>query len=267
MCRDESLDRSGSVDSKPPDVDERRRSSLALACPPPPATAEVGVIPFSFEVSGASESPLHVIGLELRVAFATIGSGDIEAGDNDFWLRKCRELMLRPATEPLLLARWAKLKSFEISEAEMASFCSLLCGSRQLARTRDSHGLWDGGNVRFEPAELARTWWRDIQSAASRPELAPLLPAYCFARTIIAHPYPDGNGRLARALVHAALTRTQGLKGPVLPLAPAFYKNRAKVAAALRALSANGDWDRFNAVFQVALKDAVALARQADPSG
>jgi hypothetical protein len=108
--------------------------------------------------------------------------------------------------------------------------------------TRDSHGLWDGGNVRFEPAERAKSWWDDIQGIAQKPDLAPLLPAYCFARTIIAHPYPDGNGRLARALVHAALARTREYRAPCLPLAPAFYMNGTKVAAALRALSDSGDW-------------------------
>jgi hypothetical protein len=170
--------------------------------------------------------------------------------------------MLRPAAEPLLLARWTKLRSFNMSEDEIANFCSLMCGSKQQPRTRNSYGLWDGGDVRFEPPEVARSWWKDIRSVAGRPELAPLLPAYCFARTIIAHPYPDGNGRLARALVHGALARTQRLMAPVLPLAPAFYKKGAKVAAALRELSGTGDWEMFNAVFQDVLEDAAGMAKQ-----
>jgi hypothetical protein len=210
--------------------------------------------------------PLEVIGLELRVAFMTIASGDLRAGDNDFWHRKCRELCLRPSVEPLLLAHWNKLKSFEMTEAQLANFCALMYGSKQEARTRESRGLWDGGNVRFEPAEQAKGWWADVQKIAQKAHLAPLLPTYCFARTIIAHPYPDGNGRLARALVHAALARTTDYRAPFLPLAPAFYMNGAKVAAALRALSDSGDWGAFNAVFWGVIEDARKLARMVEPS-
>lgn len=52
---------------------------------------------------------LDAIGLELRAAFACIGTRDANA-DNEFWRRKCRELCLRPAVEPLLLAHWNKLE-------------------------------------------------------------------------------------------------------------------------------------------------------------
>lgn len=149
-----------------------------------------------------------------------------------------------------------------MNEPQLASLCSMLCGgAKQQARTRDSYGLWDQGNVRFEPAEHARNWWSDIQAVANDPELAPLLPAYCFARTIIAHPYPDGNGRLARALVHAALARITDYPAPFLPLAPAFYTNGAKVAAALLQLSNGGDWNAFNAQFVHVLNDAAKLSR------
>lgn len=206
------------------------------------------------------EDPFNSIGQELRVAFAAIGKLLVARADNEFCLRKCRELLLRPSVEPLLLARWNQLKSFDMTEPQLASLCSLLCGgSKQQARTKDSFGLWGDQTVRFEPADQAKSWWADIQSVARNAELSPLLPAYCFARTIIAHPYPDGNGRLARALVHAALARTIKYDAPFLPLAPTFYMNGTKVAAALRNLSDTGDWDAFNAVFWRVIEGAQAL--------
>lgn len=226
-------------------------------CPVPPVAIRISdIIPVQ-----KTGHPLHTIGLELRVAFNAMGSGNSDAGDNGFWLRKCRELLLRPAVEPLILARWEKLKSFEMTEPELADFCSLLCASKQGARTKDSYGLWEGSDVRFEPADKAMTWWNDIRVVVDDPDLSPLLPAYGFARTIIAHPYPDGNGRLARALVHAALARTAHYSAPFLPLAPAFYMNGAKVAAALRRLSYTGDWQGFNDVFQSVLNCAANLSR------
>jgi hypothetical protein len=209
----------------------------------------------------ASEQPLGTFGLEVCVSFCSIGGLISIRADNDFWRRKCRDLFVRPAVEPLLLAEWHKLESFEMTEPQLASLCSMLCGSKQEARARNSYGLWEGGDVRFEPPERARHWWDDIRAVVHTPELAPLLPAYAFARTIIAHPYPDGNGRLARALVHASLARTGGLNAPVLPLAPAFYMNGTKVAAALRELSSGGDWNQFNRTFHQVLETAVELSR------
>jgi Fic family protein len=234
------------------------RSGGALTCPPLPVAA-AGANRSGFQKPTADGFTLNVIGLELRVAFALVAMNGAARADNDFWRRKCRELCLRPAIEPLLLAHWAKLKAFEMTE-------TMLCGSKQQARTKDSYGLWDGGNVRFEPAEQAKHWWADIQSVANRAELAPLLPAYAFARTIIAHPYPDGNGRIARALVHAALARQADLPAPTLALGPAFYVHGAKVAAALRALSDTGDWEEFDAMFGAVLQDAVRLTKAVKPS-
>lgn len=232
---------------------------MVLTCPPAPVRISAKVVLPNRPIANG----LNVIGLELRIAFASIGQLIDATSDNSFWLSKSRELMLRPAVETLLLAHWEKLKSFELTEPQLANLCSMLCGgTRQQARTRDHYGLWDRGNVKFEPAEVAARWWDDIQGIANKAELAPLLPAYCFARTIIAHPYPDGNGRLARALVHAALARTADYAAPALPLAPAFYMNGTKVAHALRDLSDTGDWDVFNAVFAHVLNDAAKLARR-----
>jgi hypothetical protein len=231
------------------------------------ATLSRGALQPYADLSESHKSVVSTIGLELRAAFAVMGEVvDPDDADNSFHVRKCHELCVRPAVEPLLLAHWDKLKSFKMSEPQLADFCSLLYGTKQQARTRNSYGLWHDGDVRFEPAEQARHWWNDIQSAAHRRDLATLLPGYCFARTIIAHPYPDGNGRLARALVHAALARTSGLIAPVLPLAPAFYMNGTKVAYALRQLSDSGDWNAFNLVFNDVLTDAARLSRLVDRS-
>lgn len=243
---------------------DRLQQSLSLRCPPFPAISASGEpnLPSLMSVrNGAPAEALNVIGLELKVAFMAMSRGGNGKADNDFWLRKCRELCLRPAAEPLLFAHWDKLKSFAMTDEQMASFCSLLCGARQQARTRDSYGLWEGADVAFEPPQVARTWLADIRNVASNPELRALLPAYAYARTIIAHPYPDGNGRLARAMLHGALAREADLSAPILPLAPAFFKNGAKVAEAIRTLSPNGDWNQMALTIAHVIQDALAMAR------
>jgi hypothetical protein len=239
------------------------RVSGILKCPKPPPKVDWPGALNQMGLSWSDVSPMRSIGRELYVAFICIGADEAATADNGFWLRKCRELFLRPAAEPLLLAHWDKLKSFGMTEEQLASFCSLICGgTRQHARTKDHYGVWDGGNVKFESAARAKQWWADIQSVAAQRSLDLLLPAYCFARTIIAHPYPDGNGRLARALVHAALARTFDYRAPFLPLAPAFYMNGARVAVALCQLCEDGDWNAFNAVFWCVIEDSQALARR-----
>ncbi|HEY6661880.1 MAG TPA: hypothetical protein VIZ66_03055 [Sphingomicrobium sp.] len=65
--------------------------------------------------------------------------------------------------------------------------------------------------------------------------------------------------RLARALAHGALGRIGNLAGPALALAPAFYRNGAKLAGALCDLSALGDWGQFNSVFSNVMRDALSL--------
>jgi Fic family protein len=55
-------------------------------------------------------------------------------------------------------------------------------------------------------------------------------------------PMTDGNGRLARALVHGTLAQGGLVRAPVLPLAPAFYASADVVRTALKELSRTGDW-------------------------
>ncbi len=244
-------------------MSSRLEESLRLVCPAPGVLDSIvlnDALKAILEIKNKHDPchPLRLIGTELRIAFLAIGNQQLEDGDNDFWLRKCRQLCLRPAVEPLLLSHWRKLKNFEMDEKGIAAFCSMLHGSNQTLRTGDSYGLWD--NVRFESPDVARSWWSDIKTVAKDPQFATLLPAYAYARTIIAHPFPDGNGRLARALVHASLARISDLSAPILPLAPAFYKHGGKIADAIRKLSGSGNWNEFASTFAVALHEAGVLA-------
>lgn len=114
-------------------------------------------------------------------------------------------------------------------------------------------------NVGFEPLPRARRWLADLRAAAADPALRAALPAYCFARTIMAHPFSDGNGRFARLMVHAALARAAGLDRPLIALAPAFYRRGRTLGVALTALAASGDLRPFNALFLSVLGGGIAL--------
>lgn len=247
-------------------LDQRLLATSELNCPRPvplgrSETEAVNQLIKEIRPEQRGLSPIDAIGLELKCALIAIGGGlGATEADNSFWLRKCRELALRPAIEPLILANWSRLQRFDMTEPQMAAFCSLISGLKQAARTRDSYGLWEGSDVCFESAEQARSWWLDIQVVAHSSEFKSLLPIYTYARTIIAHPFPDGNGRLARTLLTASLAREADLSSPVLPLAPAFYKNGAKVAEAICSLSRDGDWNKMSLTIIEVLRDALAFS-------
>jgi hypothetical protein len=79
------------------------------------------------------------------------------------------------------------------------------------------------------PMRLARL----LRRLSAPPANAdPLLHAIgIYFETLLIHPLPDGNGRLARLLFQAALRQTLGLRAPVFPLGPACARNRPLLIA------------------------------------
>jgi len=206
--------------------------------------------------------PIGSAGLELRVALMLMQEEErFSKPDNSFWKRKCRSLFLRPAVEPIACAYWSRLVSFEIDDALALKMASAMAGQPLVYRKGAATGRSDNGDVQFGPLESARHWLAEITRIANTPELRTALPAYCFAQTIMTHPFSDGNGRFGRLMVHAALGRCAGLTGPKIALAPAFYRRGEALALALTALSQDGDWSEFNRVFLSALDDAVTFTR------
>jgi Fic/DOC family len=206
--------------------------------------------------------PPGVAGLELRVALMLLqDDSGLPAADNDFWRAKCSALFLRPAVEPIACSYWARLTSFAFDEAAALHIASALAGRPLVYRKGPATGRSAGGDVGFEPLAKARRWLADLRAAAADPALRAALPAFAYARTIMAHPFADGNGRFARLMVHAALARAAGLDRPLVALAPACYRRGRALGEALTALGESGDWREFNALFLALLGDASALVK------
>jgi len=185
----------------------------------------------------------------------------LEPADNDFWRAKCSALFLRPALEPIACSYWARLTSFAFDEAAALHIAFALAGRPLVCRKGPATGRSAAGDVGFEPLPKARRWLADLRAAAADPALRLGLPAFAFARTLMAHPFSDGNGRFARLMAHAALARAAGLDRPLVALAPACYRRGRALGAALTALGESGDWPAFNAIFFTVLREAVALTR------
>jgi Fic/DOC family len=207
-------------------------------------------------------SPVATAGLELRVAMMLLQGADTwERSDNELWDRKCRLLFLRPAVEPIAHSYWARLRTLDIDEFTALKAGSAMVGRPLVYRKGSAVGRSLNGDVRFAPLESPGAWIEKIAAAARSPETRSALPAYCFAQTVMTHPFADGNGRFARLMVHAGLAHCCGLGGPAIALAPAFYRRGEALRAALTALSKYGDWSQFNGVFFAVLNDAIVTTR------
>lgn len=209
-----------------------------------------------------ARNSIDAAGLELRVALMMLQSErGFRKTDNEFWKGKCRSLFLRPAIEPICSAYWEKYFPFNIDAASALRMASAAAGRPLVYRKGPATGRSLNGDVNFHPLDVPGEWLAKIARAAETPALHGAFPAYCFAQTIMTHPFSDGNGRFARLMVHAALAHSAGLAGPRLALAPAFYRRAEALGSALTALSEHGDWSGFNRVFFSTLEDALIQTR------
>lgn len=163
--------------------------------------------------------------------------------------------------EPIAHSYWTRFQTLNVDEASALKAASAMAGQPLAYRKGPAVGRSLKGDVRFAPLEPGGKWLKNVASAARSPELRSALPPYCFAQTIMAHPFSDGNGRFARLLVHAALAHCSGLAGPAIALAPAFYRRAETLGSALTSLSEHGDWSEFNRAFFSVLSDAIAVTR------
>jgi hypothetical protein len=145
------------------------------------------------------------------------------------------QLLARPPSE---LAAWRLWKGLgkKIGESELNDLARLLGGEARIGR----HSMMTDRSVsghRFHftpasevPARLARLF---ASLHEAEPALPPLLHAVgVYLETLLIHPLPDANGRLARLLFLGSLHRTIGLEAPLYPLVPAIALNREHVLRA-----------------------------------
>jgi hypothetical protein len=204
--------------------------------------------------------PIAVVGLEIRTAMMLLEFDlKISKPDNAFWQDKCRSLFARPASEPILLAYWREISTFEFSGEMILSLAAALSGQNILLRDRPIIGLSRNGDVEFEPASIAIECFAKITSAAHKPEFRSALPMLTYAQMIMSHPLSDANGRVARVFVQLALANFTGLPGPIFAIAPAFYRRANELRLAFDELNVRGDWSPFFQTFTSIIEDSVEI--------
>ena len=127
---------------------------------------------------------------------------------------------------------------------------------------------WIGGNdynpggadfVPPPPTEL-RALMADLIAACNSDAHSPLLQAaVVHAQFETIHPFPDGNGRTGRALIHGLLRRRSLSTNFVPPISVILARRREQYIAGLEAFRA-GDLERWLEVFAVAAIEAATLA-------
>lgn len=251
------------------EADERTIRSVKArwSCPEPqaPSPAQSDRARIIYEkieqLALKSERPERLAGFELEIALFLLGNEQSAQADNSFWQAKCRAMFTRPAIEPIVYTYWTRFTRLDFTQQVALEVVSSLSGRQLDLREKPIIGKAESGNVAFEELSQARSWLADIFQVAENADFAPVLPAYAFVRTIMAHPFPDGNGRLARFMVHASLGHMAGVTRPSVGLAPVFYCHANRLASAMQALSARKDWQRFYTTFFDVLENSADIAR------
>lgn len=201
-------------------------------------------------------------GLELRTAYCALLRGkELSPPDNDFWANKCRILFARPAVEPIVTSFWKRPGDLTLDPESALNLATLLAGQPVCYRKVRAVGQSWRGDVHFEPLPIAAGWQAVISNEIQ--EARRDQPIYAFARTIMAHPFTDGNGRFARVLFASILAREFGLTLPCIAFAPSFYRYGERLHDAMAWLSKRGDWQRLILVMIEIVDDAIRLTKMA----
>jgi hypothetical protein len=179
-----------------------------------------------------------------------------------------RNFGTRPPSELAAQLLWERAAHHALQPADLLEAAARLGGAPRLrtggARTT---AFASGHRLEYTAADCIP---RRVEALLRRLFTAsdqPLLHAIeIFVETLLIHPLPDGNGRLARLMFQLALRQSIGLRAPVFPLGPACAANRSALVSAYLALELKRDPEPLITFVATALNALVALyARSGTP--
>ncbi len=235
-------------------------------CPPPPRDAELPLdriqrlanLYYTFASSCCHLT--DAVGNEIIASLMLLGGeGEFSPDNPDVWIAKCRRICLSPSFEVMLFSHWDILKNFNLSETVARSLVRVFLGRDIDYRNATCVGHWRDRSVRFPEPSYARLAIGRVLEYRNRATNLAFVPLYSFAEIIMSHPFMDGNGRLARSLLHAGFSLCREVSVPSIPLGPAFALNAHGMHYALNALSSHGDWDSYISAIEIVINNAISL--------
>jgi len=238
------------------------RPAVLVTCPPIPKSFDLSCNAIEQTLGRMLQEhgpvdPLACFGNELRWAYLLSGSDS-----HPRVLPQLERLRSRPAIEPILFKRWGLFRKWQFTPDGINRLVSDLAGTAMFLRTEP---VFSGPNppvpyVEFPAPASVDTWVNAVAALGNDSSYSPItLASLLYASTVLNHPYRDGNGRLARALVHAALANRVNYTCPFLPIGPAFLMYRETAVIESLSLSKTGDWGRFTSYFASRLEFALRL--------
>lgn len=168
----------------------------------------------------------HCFGLEAKAAWLLQERLDAAVPRKPFY---------RIAPEPILWSFWPELSDLRLTSNRALELASLLTGHRQAYRTKSVFGTDEHGRRFYFAPHFAQTELEVYLQAARHEQSLEGALETLFRSIIFAHPFLDGNGRFARALLTGLLSHHGLITYPCLPLNSVFEARRPGIAAALRA--------------------------------
>jgi hypothetical protein len=199
----------------------------------------------------------HSFGLEAKVAYRLLSRPGVDSPG----VALLRKTLLRPASEPIIATYWEGLGR-SLGPLEMTSLTSCLVGRALSARDGPIMGAPDsaGVTVLYPTPTRGPDLVQPIGVTGPSSLLASALVR--MIEVLLAHPFPDGNGRLARAVWLSPLADGLGLPGPYLPVGPIMKVNAPRVVGAIREVGTGGSIDPFFQVMIDIIAETLALTSQ-----
>jgi hypothetical protein len=172
----------------------------------------------------------------------------MENSDDPAFPRLARHRLNRPSPEATLAIYWPHFRQAALSSRAMDELASALLGQANKSRSGMIYGTANRYAIRacYPAPEIAAKWLNRVNNTRRKYKNQPVaLAGINYAQTVLHHPYPDGNGRMGRAMIHAALAWSGTYHAPFLPVNAVFLFYRHSVILALEALSWSGDWRSF----------------------
>lgn len=197
---------------------------------------------FARRSSSISIGDVEVLGLEIRQAYDEVRNISDSCKISNY-KRKCIGLLFRPAIEVGILSYWEHLINADANIEVINKMVNIMVG-HPVSISKWAMTIKSGkGRVVFESPEYSQNWISDIYNARKSGMPLHLLAIFAYTRTILAHPFSDGNGRLARAIFQIFMSESVGWKVPGIALAPATYKHIPLLQRSLKEVGTTNNWN------------------------